>query len=354
MEQRVPTYATGFVAPKTTALFFDKIWVTDKFAVENSIPDTVRMVDACTNRFGKIYNEKEHHNVDVYRMMDKAILSNRDASNFDVMKYFALAGYEFDEVQDSISDNECKREEKNIVDGINSAKGKVMEILKSNVGRTDGFWFSLNRNEALRDISAYYIKKGIHVVPIYHSLTDFENSMITTFGTDSNKSLLNPDFLKYLQKKVAPPKEINVIEAVIKSIPSIIEEELTWTQVVNFRKDKESFEDLIAFRLWASKEFAGLSQTEITEYISECIINYERALKKHGIQTCIGSLITVLSASSSFLEMLGEGQIGLIAAGFAVAATVMTYSVDNYFQYQDIKNEPIAYIYNISDLVNKH
>ena len=54
--QRVPTYATGFVAPKTTALFFDKIWVTDQFAHEYSIPDDVRLLDKHRLLYEELYN----------------------------------------------------------------------------------------------------------------------------------------------------------------------------------------------------------------------------------------------------------------------------------------------------------
>ena len=39
-----PCYATGFVSPKTTALFFDKIWLTDEEAERNKVPLSLRLI----------------------------------------------------------------------------------------------------------------------------------------------------------------------------------------------------------------------------------------------------------------------------------------------------------------------
>lgn len=303
------TYATGVVNPKTTALFFDKLWVPDDEAILFSIPKSIRLPKL---NFGN----DEYMNEDKLnesRLFKRAILSNAGPTFF----------YDSDEMD---------------------RYAAYAAIVEKYLHKSD-FLTSFNRNEALRIISNYYQRHGIPLVPIFLKKTDFENSLLMTWP--QNRTGLPDEYFNKVYQEIVRKRNVNVIEATIKSIPVIVEENLTWNQVKEIRKDSASIEKLRKFRLWATTDLRDKSETEIADIIANSLEEYEYVLRKYGIMTAVGSMTTVLSSISTIVSSIENSQVGLIATGLSVSAGLVAYSAQQFYTYLDTKRQPIAYIYDI-------
>lgn len=335
------TYATGVVNPKTTALFFDKLWVPDEEAILFSIPKSIRLPNLNISddeyvHFGKLNNSS------LYR---KAVVSNFGVPSEEVFRSAEIRNSiaSIDEIyQINLRHNQSVRyfgpSEINLRAAYTSMVEQYLE--------RDGFLTSFNRNEALRIISNYYQRHGLPLIPIFLSKTDFEKSLL--MSGPQNETGLPDGYFENVYSKIVRERNVDAIEATINSISIIVEDNLTWEQVKEIRKDKESIKKLRKFRLWASTDFKDKSETEVSAIIAKSLEEYEYALRKHGIMTAVGAMTTVLSSASSIVGAIESSQAGLIAAGLSVSAGLVTYSAQQLYEYFDTKRQPIAYIYDIT------
>ena len=145
------------------------------------------------------------------------------------------------------------------------------------------------------------------------------------------------------------PEKLDVIKFTVDNISKVIEDKLTWEQVLDFRHDKDSVKKLRKFKSWCTYDLKGKTVNEVTEILNESYEEYCYVLKKHGIKTVVGSLTTLLTSTSTIISMLNAGKLENIATGFTLSASLLTYAVHSMVDYLDYKNkkEPIAYIYDI-------
>lgn len=197
------------------------------------------------------------------------------------------------------------------------------------------FATSNNRNRSLMDTASYFRSEyGIEMTPIFVEKTEFEKDCVSL-------------------KDAYPPFKHNVIDACIQAIPSVIEEQLSWDQVVETRKDKKAIEKMRKFKYWANQNLEGKSPAEIADILCSELEDYEDTLKKHGIKTTIGGFSTILSGASSILAVLEGSQVELAAAGIAVTASLVTFTSDQVLDYYEKKNAPIAFIYDITKKIRE-
>lgn len=326
------TFATGVVNPKTTALFFDKLWVPDNEANLFSIPKSIRLPKL------NIGNDDEYVNGDKLnesRLFKRAILSNTGPSLL----------FDPDEMYRYKSQCNQKNSNFDLWEKISSEASAAYAARVEQYVDKDDFLTSFNRNEALRIISNYYQRHGIPLVPIFLNKTDFEKSLLMT--GPQNRTGLPDEYFNKVYSEIVRKRNVNVIEATIKSIPVIVEENLTWNQVKEIRKDSASIEKLRKFRLWTTTDLRDKSETEIADIIANSLEEYEYVLRKYGIMTVVGSMTTVLSSISAIVGSIENSQAGLIATGLSVSAGLVAYSAQQFYAYLDTKRQPIAYIYNI-------
>lgn len=344
-----PCYATGFVSPKTTALFFDKIWLTDEEAERNKVPLSLRL----------IFDDE-----------DEIIITNayKDATCNNICYNIAAANNALEiidiekpgENQHSLKTNHFSSEIKGVRMGSDILEGRdvlrqidekmarFLYTIRTEVGPDKyGFFTSFNRNEALRVITNRCRRKGINLIPVFIEQTDFEKSLLM-LGLSNNMKPEDAQ-LKKMMKEMIPVREVDTIAATIKAIPVVVEDGLSWEQVREIRKDKKSVEDLRRFRAWALQELAGKSQSEITDILGKELDDYEYALSKHGVLTTVGSFTTILSSASTIIEAIEGSQLQLAAAGFMISAGVITFTAQQIYEYFDARRHPIAYNYNITE-----
>lgn len=343
------TYASGLVCPKTTALFFDKIWIPDHKEILVSV-------------YGKVYENIPSEITFCENDLKKSICS----SNLGLLELIAGAKVNGTStfLRSSLLKDSTFRESifnKNILantdvsldDGIKavidnwsldafkglSTEEKIMHkkefqgLQNSNCNQRGVFLTSNNRNRSLMDTVLYFSRVyGIEMTPIFVEKTEFEKAFPLLLKDDS-------------------VFEHNAIDACIQAIPSVIEEQLSWKQVVETRKDKKAIAKMRKFKNWTSQNLEGKSSSEITDILCSELEDYEDALKKHGIKTAIGGFSTILSGTSSILAVIESSQMELAAAGIAVTAGLISFTSDQMLDYYEKKNAPIAFVYDVAKKV---
>lgn len=285
--------ATGIVKPKTTALFFDKLWIPDgyeNYDINCNIPKEIRF------RINKslsmdIENKLKIHTSSFYSNPIPFI--ERDIYDFG---------------------------------GI-----KELENFKEYKGKR--FFSSKSRNSGLSKVVVTFKKYfNIDIIPIYLSPTQFD--------------------IDFKEKKTRINNNENpVVIICTEQIPSILEEKLEWEQVVEFRCDKKAVEKLIRFRNWANIELLDCKKEVIISKFELALDEYKNALKKHGIETLAGGFSTVLTSSAMILENIGEGINIQSSVGFSVVAGLTVFTMEKYLSYKETRNNPIAYIYDVFKLM---
>lgn len=274
-------YATGVVNPKTTAIFFDELWVPDY----------------------EIFLDKEER--EYFRRIPEEVIMT-----FTVDKY---------------------------KDKLDSIFHYAM-IKNSNYNEFDlSYWeytYSKWRNKSLLYIARTLQDAfKIEIIPIFYDKTEFENSL----HLDSENEVMTQD----------------VIEFVIKDMPVILEKELEWDQVIDFRKDKKCVDSARKLMRWVRLECNGLTQSDIKEKLEEELDEYIFSIKKHGIQIVTGALSTILASSTSIVNMINGNNEAFFIGAASVSAALITYTVDKVISNLELRRSPVACIYNLKKYSNR-
>ena len=136
-------------------------------------------------------------------------------------------------------------------------------------------------------------------------------------------------------------------EVCLSNIPIIVEDKLTWKQVMEMRGDIASIKKIHRFRSWVDSELEGKEKGEIIQSFEKALDDYKYALKKHGIMTVVGGLTTILSASSTVIEAISGDFSTQISAGLAISGGLITYTATQLSDFFEKKREPIALIYEL-------
>ena len=115
------------------------------------------------------------------------------------------------------------------------------------------------------------------------------------------------------------------IVAAVEQLGVVDEQGLRWDQVMELRRDTEARNKLRRMRHWLDTEFVGKPVSFVSDALSVRLENYEWALRKHGIDTVLGSFADLLD--HRFLPAALAATAGLALAGgefwAAVGATGM-------------------------------
>ncbi|MBD5545790.1 MAG: hypothetical protein HDQ97_00015 [Lachnospiraceae bacterium] len=293
--------ATGIVNPKTTSLFFDKLWIPsgyDEIVEECNVPNEIRF---------DLKLSKE-----IESAWKKYIESNLRKSFFGLLDMMIDARF-----------------------FVNCAHWNMCEGGLQRRSENDRIFISSqNRNKGLYEITHFFKSYyNIDITPIYLEPTQFD---------------LDFDKKNFEHVNAAP-----IVIVCAELIPSIVEEKLEWEQVKEFRKDSKSVKRLKKFRDWVNIELLGCEKEVIVSKFDMALDKYKDALKKHGIATVTGGFTTVLSSTALVLENIGMGVNVNIATGISVVAGLTALTTSQYLSYREKRNMPIAYVYDVFKLAEK-
>ncbi len=329
--ERNETLATGFVRPKVTSLFFDKIWIPESLLDSSyefyAIPKDVLIVEKeelkITNsgfkkRSGEHFREARKHNI--------PFISDKHAGKF----YVDMLGF----------NNPYRSGDFYLYHGMmNNAE------IPSGEFEPIKFKYSKNRNHAILVSSESFNRKyKLHISPVFHDLTEFEKQ---TQSLD-NKDIYGNDMLRFKIRKPNTFLNKDVFSICIQDFPSIKEDELSWEQVMDIRSDKKRIQKLKRFTSWANRTFTNESPDEIREMLETEIEEYKRVLQEHGVKTTIGSFSTIVSSASSIATLLTSPNFVLLPL-LSVTSLSISFAVNTYFSSLKNRNNPIAYLYDITE-----
>ncbi|MDR0313264.1 MAG: hypothetical protein LBI14_06680 [Treponema sp.] len=307
MESRKKTsIATGLVKPKTTALFFDKLWVP-------ALPD----------RFDYIPEEL------LFMNLPHELLVKNLPPKF---QYKLSQEYWCGAIGSRTLD--CYFEE--ILKRLNDAK----------IEFPDKIIFDSRRNGTLLNIVDICKREiNMDITPIFNEKTEFKSSAahwVNKLSWDLER------------REGIPNRKINVLEVCIRNIPSIIEEQLHWQQVLEVRQDKKSFDSIKRLKRWFNAEFAGKSEGEIIEGLERSIEDYSFSIKKHGVTTMIGSISSFLTSSASAITVLAGNALEIVSAYFVVSTGIFTFASEKMAECIEKKRWPIAFLYNTDKIIESN
>lgn len=322
------TLATGFVRPKVTSLFFDKIWIP-KSLINNrneftNIPKSILISEKKETRIFFNNNSKSRANFHKKTGIIYSVSTMQNSGDlYKIMEYYnSLHHVNSEELASKIN----------------------YSINRDTISNTE-FKYSINRNKAILLGSENFSRRyNLHISPIFHDLTDFEKELQNISQNDFYRS----KSFKYNFKKTNCFINRNAFSICIQDFPSIKEDELSWEQVLDIRKDKKRNEQLKQFTKFCKKELNGLSPNEIREILEQEMDEYKEALKVHGIKTIIGTFTTLVSSISPIVSLLSKPD-NTFNNLLSLGCIALNFAKDIYFaNYKNPKN-PIAYLYNLKN-----
>jgi len=147
-----------------------------------------------------------------------------------------------------------------------------------------------------------------------------------------------------------------VVISTLCNLEIVDENELTWKQTLEFRRDEETRNKYKRFLHWLDNEMVGKSQAFIEDEISLRLEDYENALKKHGIKTVIGTIqetldgtyLTGASAVTSSLSFAGHPVLGILAGSGLIMGKVGVSLAKKMLDFDDVERGPnyeVSWVY---------
>jgi hypothetical protein len=314
--------ATGIVRPKTTALFFDKIWIptTMKYTTFGSllgydiIPNEVCLLEEIKE---PEFSHFLHRNIGPMDTVEDIIIHYKEKTK---LKYENVKYRNFGLV-------------------------KVIKAFKEYYD-IDIVPIFLNENDFEQSINPHILNEHESIIKenkeFYEKISD---KFTKLYNEDVNGQYHETD---YLGKEIVKHEQTcNAIRMSFNMVPEIIEDKLDWKQVLEIRKDKKSINSLHRFRNWVNLELLNKSESEIISSLESAYDNYKFAIKKHGIATIIGGFTTILSGTAVVFDSIKKGDFNFISIGFPITAGIITLTAKEIIEYIETKRTPIAYVYNI-------
>lgn len=201
-------------------------------------------------------------------------------------------------------------------------------------------WFELNNSS-----DEYFARFRSKIASIITQAKKVETVLLYPTG-----SAFNDEF---------SPGRNTAYQAIITNIQLVDESNLEWEQVLEFRNDKDSLWKYRKLRNWLQDSLEGKSETQATDSIAQKVEDYGRAIHKHGLETKIGALTSVIDpkgiiavGSGTIFAKLAAGPVwAAITTGALLLGKVGINVVRQAIDLRDIKrgeHSEIALIYDIN------
>lgn len=119
-----------------------------------------------------------------------------------------------------------------------------------------------------------------------------------------------------------------VIAATLTDLQVVDEDQLTWEQVLEFRKDTANRRKYIRLRHWLDASMVGKSPAMIEDAARIKLEDYESAIRKHGLRTVLGGIDDFLDSKVLMGAIATSGAAtvlpALLEAGSIVSGLLLT------------------------------
>lgn len=182
-------------------------------------------------------------------------------------------------------------------------------------------------------------ENAIHMTPVYETTHHWESDFSPKEAHSSSNS-------------------ISTVMAVLTNLEIVSEDSLSWDQIREFRKDTKAHRDYRRLLHWFDKELINQPYRFVEDEVSVRLDNYRSALKRHGINTVLGTVSDALdgkyllgaSAVTALGKFFDHPVWGAVAAGTLTVSKVTVNLIQKW-----IKDNPdahdryrdVAYIYEV-------
>jgi hypothetical protein len=156
--------------------------------------------------------------------------------------------------------------------------------------------------------------------------------------------------------------EYGVLATTLTGLQVVDEDQLTWEQVLEFRKDPDNREKYIRLRHWFDASMVGKPPAFIDDAVRIKVKDYESAIKKHGLRTVLGGIDDFLDSKVLMAAIATSGaatvlpallEAGSIVSGLLLAAGLAVKIGKRKIDAEDIKAGPnceIAFVHEVKKL----
>lgn len=165
--------------------------------------------------------------------------------------------------------------------------------------------FFINQDDRLLVKSVWEEKNSILSGITNNSTTIFKNHLYSEIINAISDFDVVPIFDLFVpEKELRIGKEYKILEIVLNKFP-VIDENVSWEQLIEFRSDPMSMKKFLALRNWMIDISKGnYNSKEISEKFDYLFSEYSFHLKQHKINSTMGSIKTFAVTSSEILEDL--------------------------------------------------
>jgi hypothetical protein len=148
----------------------------------------------------------------------------------------------------------------------------------------------------------------------------------------------------------------------VQKVPLVDTEGITFSQIIEFRKDKEAMKKMRQFRLFAYNNYQGKSKAFVEDDVSRRLDEYRDAVKTLGLKTrnkhltfFLKSKSVMFAGAASLYSMISGSPDPLITASgiAAVGWKLADFAIELSNQKSDLLNlsneHPVSYIADIKD-----
>jgi hypothetical protein len=148
-----------------------------------------------------------------------------------------------------------------------------------------------------------------------------------------------------------------VYQAALENLPEIIEDDVSWSQIIEFRSDKDAIRKYRELRLWLEYSLSAKSVEHARDLIASRIEDYEWAIRKHGLKTTTGALSSIFSweglislgAGAGIGAALGGAVWSALTGALFTVGRASVWVAERMIELQDIKRGPDAAVALICD-----
>jgi hypothetical protein len=209
---------------------------------------------------------------------------------------------------------------------------KVNANVESKSRSAEGVLLKVNYSLPLRTLVSAYVKSGITTTPFFPS----EPQLSSEYGIGASAACM----------------------AVFEHIPTVIDSESTWEQIIEFRKDVDAIRKYRDFRFWYKDALHSISPREAAELIGKKVDDYEWAIKKHGLITKVGAvkqlfrIKTGVPIAAAFgISHSAAGPIwGALSAGLMLTAQITLHVAERFVDLEDLRRGPGSEVALVSEI----
>lgn len=150
----------------------------------------------------------------------------------------------------------------------------------------------------------------------------------------------------------------SALVSIVENLQIVDEEQLTWPQIAEFRRDEEARAAYRMFIHWLDKDMIDRSIQYVADEVAQRLERYEWSLRKHGIKTLIGclsdtlnprSLIATSTAALAVELIAGKPAWSLLTAGGLLVGHATLSAATIFVERRDVEmaHREVAYVQQI-------